>query len=57
MERRLRALTVVLTIVAITVVAAVSTRSPASAEPGDHCVIVRAHEVFLDRAPTEAALD
>ncbi len=33
-----------------------STSGPVAAAPGDHCLVVRAHEVFLDRPPTPAEL-
>jgi SpoIID/LytB domain protein len=56
MMRRPRALAAVLLAVAVATGAAITTRDPASAAPGDHCLVVRAHEVFLARAPTDDEL-
>ena len=63
MSRRLRALVVMLA-VALVAGGAGTLAGPAAAAPGDHCLVVRGYEVFLDRDATgdelmfwEAAFD
>jgi SpoIID/LytB domain protein len=56
MSGRLRALAVVLLVAVVAAAASISPGGTAAAAPGDHCLVLRAHQVFLDRPPTDGEL-